>query len=62
MGILALSVLDLEGFQVQKVFVSTALVASSCADGAFAAAHSLVCFATHPSLYVGPLLPWVEEL
>ena len=62
MRILALSILDVKGIQVQKVYMCTALVAPSCAGGVCAAAHSLVCSANHPSFHVRALLPQVEEL
>lgn len=52
----------LEGLQVQKVYVRTALVVPSCAARVCAAAHSLVCSASHPSFRVRALLLQIEEL
>lgn len=56
MRILALSILDLEGVQVQKIYVCTALVAPSWAGGVCAAAHSSIM----PSFHIRALLLWVE--
>lgn len=57
MRILALRILDLEGIQVQKVYMYTTLLVPSCAGGVCAAAHSSVCSTNHPIFHVRALTP-----